>query len=169
MRGWRIHALPNSNNVTPAIWRNCSKLVALCVALPLLNTLLTPRLSAQTSDAPASASPRVTRPAHRRPTLDDRVKALAKALDLSETQQASVKKILEERQQEMLRIRTDASVPPGGRIDRLRALQDQTVHRIRAVLNDEQKKKYDPLAVRQVGPAPDQRSVEDWIKATTPK
>jgi hypothetical protein len=169
MRGWRIHALPNSNNVTPAIWKNRSKLVALCVAMPLLNTLLASRLSAQTSDATASASPKVTRPARRRPTLDDRVKALAKALDLSETQQASVKKILEERQQETLRLRTDASIPASERIDRFRALQDQTVQRIRAVLNDEQKKRYDPLVVRQVGPAPDQRSVEDWIKATTPK
>jgi hypothetical protein len=135
----------------------------------LLNALLILPVVAQTSDAPASSPPRAPRPAHRRLTLDDRVKALAKTLELSETQQVSVKKILEERQQEMLRIRTDASIPPGGRIDRLRALQDQTVYRIRAILNDEQKKKYDPLAVRKVGPAPDQRSVEDWIKATTPK
>ena len=50
-----------------------------------------------------------------------------------------------------------------------RALQDNTVERIRAVLNEEQKKKYDPLAVRRVQPAPDQRSVEDWLKATTPQ
>jgi len=40
---------------------------------------------------------------------------------------------------------------------------------IRAVLNDEQKKKYDPLAVRDRTPAPDQKSVEDWLKETTPK
>jgi hypothetical protein len=51
----------------------------------------------------------------------------------------------------------------------LRALQDQTVQRIRLVLNDEQKKKYDPLAVRQAGPAPGQKSVEDWLKVTTPQ
>jgi hypothetical protein len=36
------------------------------------------------------------------------------------------------------------------------------------VLNDEQKKKYDPLAVRRLQPAPEQRSVEDWLEATTP-
>jgi hypothetical protein len=37
------------------------------------------------------------------------------------------------------------------------------------VLNDEQKKKYDPLAVRRVAPAPDQKSVEDWLKVTNPQ
>jgi hypothetical protein len=42
------------------------------------------------------------------------------------------------------------------------------VEQIRAVLNDEQKKKYDPLAVRRLQPAPEQRSVEDWLEATTP-
>lgn len=81
----------------------------------------------------------------------------------------AVKKILEQRQLEMLRIRQDPSIEGSERIERLRALQDQTVQRIRGVLNDEQKKKYDPLAIRNREPAPDQKSVEDWLKATTPK
>jgi len=85
------------------------------------------------------------------------------------SQQAAVKKILEQRQQETLRIRQDASISGGTRIERFRALQDQTVLRIRAVLNDEQKKKYDPLAVRRVTPPPDQKSVEDWLKVTNPQ
>jgi hypothetical protein len=104
-----------------------------------------------------------------RPTIDDRVKVLARSLELNEAQQAAVKKILEQRQQETLRIRQDASISGGARIERFRALQDHTVERIRAVLTEEQKKKYDPLAVRRVAPAPDQKSVEDWLKVTTPQ
>lgn len=104
-----------------------------------------------------------------RPTLDDRVRVLAKSLDLSEEQRAAVKNILLQRQQETLRLRQDASISGSARIDRFRALQDVTVQRIRALLNDEQKKKYDPLAVRKVEKAPDQRSVEDWLKLTTPQ
>jgi hypothetical protein len=100
--------------------------------------------------------------------LDDHVKVLATALNLSETQQVAVKKILEQRQQETLRLRTDSSLSGSERIDRFRALQDRTVERIRAILNDEQKKKYNPLAVRNVKPSPDQKSVEDWLKATSP-
>jgi ABC-type lipopolysaccharide export system ATPase subunit len=102
------------------------------------------------------------------PTIDDRVRVLARSLDLNEAQRVAVKKILEQRQQETLRIRQDTSISGGARIERFRALQDNTVERIRAVLNDEQKKKYDPLAVRRTQPAPQQRSVEDWLKVTTP-
>jgi hypothetical protein len=94
---------------------------------------------------------------------------LAKSLDLNEAQQAAVKKILEQRQQETLRIRMDSSISGATRVERFRALQDSTVERIRAGLNGEQKKKYDPLAVRRVTPAADQKSVEDWLKITTPK
>jgi len=47
----------------------------------------------------------------------------------------------------------------------MRALQDGTVARIRAILNDEQKTKYNPLAVRQVEKTSPQPSVEDWMKA----
>ena len=101
--------------------------------------------------------------------IDGRVKLLAKNLDLNEAQQAAVKKILEQRQQETLRIRLDSSINGDARIDRFRAIQDNTVQRIRAVLNEEQRKKYDPLAVRRIQPPPDQRSVEDWLKVTTPK
>ena len=123
-----------------------------------------------TPEAPAAPTPaQPTHPARRYPTFDDRLKAFAVALDLNQTQQAAVKKILEQRQSETLRIRHDPSIDGADRIGRLRALQDQTVQRIRAVLNDEQKKKYDPLAIRNREPAPDQKSVEDWLKVTTPK
>jgi hypothetical protein len=94
---------------------------------------------------------------------------LAKNLDLNESQQVAVKKILEQRQQETLRLRRDPSISGSTRIEQFRALQDNTVQRIRAVLNEEQKKKYDPLAVRRIQPAPEQRSVEDWLKVTTPQ
>jgi hypothetical protein len=123
----------------------------------------------QTSQpAPAQTTRPVTRPVRHRVTLDDHVKALAKSLDLNEAQQAAVKNILEQRQREILRLRQDSSISGSDRIGRLRALQDQTVERIRSVLNDEQKKKYNPLAVRQVPAAPDQKSIEDWMKATSP-
>jgi len=122
---------------------------------------------AQAADAASAAKPRPQ--PHRRPIIEDRVKALAKTLDLNEAQQAAITRILEQRQAETLRIRQDPALSGSARIDHLRALQDQTVIRIRSVLNDEQKKKYDPLAVRRREPAQDQRTVEDWLKVTTPK
>jgi hypothetical protein len=101
-------------------------------------------------------------------SIDDRVKPLTMALELSEAQQSAVKKILEQRQQQAWRIRRDPSIPGSARIDKFRALQDSTVEQIRAVLNEEQRKKYDPFAARKIQPAPQQRSVEDWLEATRP-
>jgi hypothetical protein len=174
MQVWRIPDLPSCNKVTPANCRKGSKLLGLCVAAFLLNGFSATRLvgqEAQAKDAaPAVTVPaHTTHPTHRSVTLDDRVKGLTAALNLNEAQQAAVKKILEQRHQETLRIARDPSIPGSDRIGRLRALQDQTVERIRAVLNDEQKKKYDPLAVRKVTPAPEQKSVEDWLKVTNPQ
>jgi len=128
------------------------------------------------ADAPAvpqtadGASPaRQTHRAHRPSRIDDRVKLFAKNLDLNEAQQAAVKRILEQRQQQTLKIRLDPSITGSARIERFQSLQVSTVQQIHAVLNEEQRKKYDPLAPRRLQPAPDQRSVEDWLKVTTPK
>jgi len=98
-------------------------------------------------------------------TIDDQVKRFAESLDLSETQQSEVKKILEFRLVQTRRIRLDESLLRAERISRLRGLQDTTVTRIRAVLNDEQKKKYDPLAVRRTQKDSPAASVGDWMKA----
>jgi len=154
IQGWRTLPLPSYSKTSAAKLRNRSLRALLCLALA--------------SPVPLLSAHAVAQRGHR-PTIDDRVKVLARSLDLNEAQQAAVKKILEQRQQETLRIRQDTSISGGARIERFRALQDRTVERIRAVLNEEQKKKYDPLAVRRVAPAPDQRSVEDWLKVTTPQ
>jgi hypothetical protein len=145
--------MPSYNKTFAAKLRNCSLRALLCLA-QVFQVLLV-------------SAPAVAQRGHI-PTIDDRVRVLARSLDLNEAQRVAVKKILEQRQQETLRIRQDSSISGGTRIERFRALQDNTVERIRAVLNEEQKKKYDPLAVRRMQPAPQQRSVEDWLKVTTP-
>ena len=118
----------------------------------------------QTSDVAAAKRP--ARHRYRRPSIDDQIKTLAKNLDLNQNQQAQVKSILERRQVQRRRIWSSPGLS-GSRIDSYRALDDSTVVQIRAVLNDEQKKKYDPLAHRQNQPTSPQPFVEDWLKATT--
>jgi hypothetical protein len=160
--------VPRFNKKLAAKLRKCCGRTFLSLALVSPILLSCAPVVAQ---AAGTASPVPgTQPGHRRnSTIDDRVKVFAKNLDLNEAQQLAVKKILEQRQQETLRLRLDTSISGDARIDRFRAIQDNTVQRIRAVLNEEQRKKYDPLAVRRIQPAPDQRSVEDWLKVTTPK
>jgi hypothetical protein len=101
-----------------------------------------------------------------RGNVDGRVARLTNALQLDQAQQSAVKKILEQRRQEFWRIRRNPSLSGSERIERVRALQQNTVEQIRGVLNDEQKTKYDPLAVRHLKPVPGQPSVEDWLSAT---
>ena len=96
--------------------------------------------------------------------MDDRVKHLAKTLDLNESQQAGVKSVLEWQQRQVRKIQFDDSITGADRIARFRALQEETVSRIRALLNDEQKAKYDPLRHDHQGNSPPP-SVEDWMKA----
>ena len=118
--------------------------------------------------APGGATPQSqTRRQYRKSSLDDRVSRFARSLNLSEAQQSAVKRILEQQKQEILRIRTDPSLTGSAAIDRLRALQERMVGQIRAVLNDDQKNIYNPLAPRAIPQTP-QPSVEDWLKATTP-
>jgi hypothetical protein len=97
-------------------------------------------------------------------SIDDQVKGLTKNLDLDQAQQSAVKKILEGRQQETLRIWRETS--GSDRIIQFRALQQHTAVEIRAVLNDAQKEKYNPFGQRPPQQAAGQPSVEDWMKAT---
>jgi hypothetical protein len=155
-----------SFNKTPRpVWRVPVR-GASWIAGPLLCAALL--AAAAVAQKPNSTGPMHQTHAIHRARLEDRVKVLAESLHLDYAQQLAVTEILEERQQETLRIRRDTSISGSDRLAQFRAIQDRTVLRIRAVLNEEQKKKYDPLAIRRVEPAREQRSVEDWIKATTP-
>jgi hypothetical protein len=160
----RTPKLPNYHESFVVTRWNCSGRTFLSLVLIWVIVLPSALVAAQETGATRPAAQ--THPTHRRPSVDDRVKKLAKNLDLDEAQQSAVKNILEQRRQESLRLRLDPSIAPNSRIARFRVLQDKTVERIRAVLNEEQRKKYDPLVVRGISPAPDQRSVEDWLKVS---
>jgi hypothetical protein len=140
---------------------------ALAVSLPMM--LASVCCAQQPEAASPPIPPQPPHHSHRRVTLEDRVKVLARNLNLDQGQQDAVLKILQARTEESLRIRRDTSISGSARIDQFRALQDKTVLQIRAVLNEEQKKKYDPLAVRKREQAADQKTVEDWLELTTPK
>jgi Spy/CpxP family protein refolding chaperone len=119
--------------------------------------------SQATSPAKSSTQPAARR--HGGASIDNQVNGLAKTLNLDQEQQAAIKRILERRQQEMLRIMHSSSGPDG--ISRLQALQIGTANQIRSVLNDEQKEKYNVLAPHPPQTS-SQPSVEDWMKATRP-
>jgi hypothetical protein len=120
-------------------------------------------LSPATS-VPATRTQRRPRSIYRRHPIDDRVKELAMALGLDETQQSGVKAILERQQVQARKVQFDPTLSGANRNDRFRALQEDTMVRIRALLNSEQKKKYDPLNHGMQNAASSQADLDQWMK-----
>ena len=97
-------------------------------------------------------------------SLDDRVKMLSKALALDAKQQAELRRVLERQREEVMKVWNDASLPAPYRVSATQAISDRTADQIRALLNEEQRKKYNPpkqphVAAEGLG----RRSVEDWM------
>lgn len=105
---------------------------------------------------------------YRAPSLDERVEALSKSLNLSEAQKSAVRAILEHRLQELKKARSTSSNDGRVVIDRIRAIEDNTVERIRTTLNEQQRNKYEPLRVRPSASTGD-KSVEEWLKEIGPR
>ena len=166
-----------------------SRKTVISAALPVLfltGLLSYSVLAAAQSDQPAPSQPAAAqptpaqpatppaanpRPAQRHPqnlyrgrTLDDNVKALTKALNLNEMQQQGVRSVLERQRLQVRRIQFDQTLSGEERIGQFRALQGETVLRIRALLNDEQKLKYDPLNHGTQTPGSSDSYVDQWMK-----
>jgi|SRR5215813_6266241 len=101
---------------------------------------------------------------YRRVTVDERVKRFAKVLDLDASQQTGLKSVLERQQARATQLRLNQSLSGVERISRLRDLQQDTVSQIRALLNEEQKKKYDPQNHAAQTNSSDSY-MNDWLKA----
>ena len=139
-----------------ASWRIMAAKLALLVPL-LLSSV---PVSAQKANA--------AQPVHRykRQNLDERVELLARYLDLSEGQRSTLKIILVERQQEILKMRHAPSQGEVLQMDRFQAIEDEIAKRIRALLTEEQRKKYDPLGMQRSTSATQNVSVTDWLSKT---
>jgi hypothetical protein len=95
-------------------------------------------------------------------TLDHRVKVLAKALDLDPRQQAELWKILDSQRQAVAKIWSDPTLLSAERVPATRAAEDRTAEQIRSILNEEQKKRYNPPAPRSAQASPP--NVSAWIE-----
>jgi protein CpxP len=143
-------------------------LVLLCFTAPIAH------LDAAAAEGQAEAGPAPKHPARRHHVagqgLDDRIKALTKALDLDAKQQAELRKVLESQREQVRKVWDDATVPAGYRVTTTQAISDKTADQIRALLTEEQRKKYKPPRVpHEAASGAGTRSVEDWMNATQPK
>jgi hypothetical protein len=122
-----------------------------------------------TRTATALHAPRRQAPRrHLAPTSEQRLRRLVQMLKLDAAQQAEVRRALQAHRDAIRRVtssRTDAELP---RVAAIRAITDHTTARIRAILNDEQKKLYrEPLPHEPAGePRP---RVDEWLDRLQPR
>ena len=105
-----------------------------------------PSLPALAQNAPAAGAGEGGQGHYRgMPTVDQRVHHLTKMLSLSDDQQAKVKSILEDQQSQATALRQDASLSQQDRRAKFQQIHEATQGKIRDVLTDEQKTKFDQM------------------------
>jgi hypothetical protein len=100
-------------------------------------------------------------------TLDRRVEVFSKALELDARQQAELRMILLHQREAVRKIWSDGTLLPAERAPATRAVADRTADQIRAILSDEQKKRYNPPKPPASGSGPP--DVSAWMEAKRPK
>lgn len=116
----------------------------------------------------ASAPPPAAQAGQHQPALEQRITLMSAELGLDEHQRTELRGILLNQRVQIMQLWSDTSVPPASRVGATRVITQQTGDRIRALLNDEQKAKYNqPRKPHDAAAGPPARSVEDWMQATS--
>ena len=85
------------------------------------------------------------RPRRAMPSVEDQLKALTERLTLTDDQQTKVKAILEDTRSQSTKIFQDDSMSREDKMAKLRTLREAGNGKIREVLTDDQKKKFDDM------------------------
>jgi protein CpxP len=97
-----------------------------------------------------SGSPENSQRGHREQmSPDQQLERLSKALNLTDDQKQQIRPILQDRQEKMQGVRSDTSLSREDRMNRMRSTIEETNGKIRAVLNGEQKQKFDQRQQRR--------------------
>jgi hypothetical protein len=101
--------------------------------------------------------------------MEGRVELLAKELDLDAAQQVALRRILEDQRNQTAKAWSDASVPAGVRVKTTQMISERTADQIRALLNDEQRKKYIQPLPSEAKLGASNVDVELWMNKGTQK
>lgn len=116
--------------------------------------------------APVAAVP-AQAAAQAQPPLEGHARVLAQKLELTDQQQAKLARILVERREAIRQVWQDAHVPAELRNSATRAINAKTEDQIRAILTDEQKKKY--VATPPKAPSDSKSELDRWFGGAAAK
>jgi periplasmic protein CpxP/Spy len=101
---------------------------------------------AQQSNPPAqSGGDQSQGPRRGMASVDDQLKMMSERLSLTADQQAKIKPILEDRSQQIQALMKDDTLSQDDRRTKARGIQEASASKIRDVLTDDQKKKFDEM------------------------
>ena len=80
---------------------------------------------------------------------DKELQHMTKALNLSSDQQSQIKPILQDRHDQMMQIHQDTSMSRSDKMGKMKSLDDDSNAKVEAVLNDQQKAKYEKMIERR--------------------
>jgi len=113
----------------------------------------------------AAAMSAKARRRHSLSPLDRRVSLLTRELSLSVAQQMQVKKVLEAQREQVAAVWDETQTPAARRVSATQAIGDRTAEQIRALLTDEQRKKYIQARQRDVAVGTPGGDVETYMKS----
>ena len=125
--------------------KNAVRFLIAAVALAMLSL---PALAQGSSATPAGEGQGQH---HGMPSVDERVQHMTKALNLSDDQQTKVKSILQDEHNQMVSLKQDTSLSQEDQHAKFQQIRQASAQKIRDVLNDEQKAKFDQMQAEHKG------------------
>jgi hypothetical protein len=118
--------------------------IFLCIALFAIGAFAVQSQQTPSSQGTQPAAEQAGQGEHRQmPTIDEQVKRLAGRLSLTDDQQAKAKTILEDQHTQAQALMKDDSLSQDDKKQKFMGLRQTTISKIKDLLNDDQKKKFD--------------------------
>lgn len=166
MRAFKFREFTDGGRISGPSW--CRLMAVACVGFLAAQPIRAgdePAPVTASSEAPAVAAAPAQ---HHQPVLEQRITLMAAELGLDERQRTELRKILINQRMQVMKLWNDTTVAAASRVGATRVISEQTGDQIRALLNDEQKAKYNhPRKPRDTTADPGARSVEDWMNAAS--
>jgi|SRR5205807_5992805 len=129
-------------------------IIFLCIALFAIGAFAVQSQQAPSGQGAQPAAGQASQGEHRQvPTIDEQVKSLADRLTLTDDQQAKAKTVLEDQHTQAQVLMKDDSLSQDDKRQKFMGLRQATISKIKDLLNDDQKKKFDAYLQEMQGGA----------------
>jgi hypothetical protein len=125
-----------------------TKRIAMYLALLGVFVLTVPMFG-QAGQGPGGGGPHGGPGGHQMPSVDDRVKFFTTQLNLTDDQQPKVHDILQNQHDQMQKVMQDTSMARPDKRAKMEDIHAAAMTKLRGLLNDDQKKKFDDLQKQQ--------------------